>query len=393
MAIARAPNIDVAPKGVNFNALSARQVWVALVAAPLLAACGGSGGQPAPIDPGALWPTHLGNGARAPFLSERVTTDTPIVVWSAAIDGGIRGVSAVTRQVVIVGSTKRQIVALNRQDGSEYWRKGLEGPPSPPLLIGDVIVTATEGRGKLRVLDLTEGDDLWKHDFISVSTTMSLSNDTLYVATEDGFLYALDTTEQGQIWRTRLPRAAKTGPLIVGNWVTHITGDSLYLLSRTDGHRQSAVEIGDFVAGEPATDGQSIYVTTETGTLMAWSTPELELLWRSAGFDDFLSGPIIADDAGYAVSRSGELVRFDIEDGATNLLTHVGGTVSASPAVVSNGILIGTLNGKLSFLTRNGEPIWTVELGGSVVQPAIVHEGRILVPMFDSQRGKFVELR
>lgn len=379
--------------------------WFARLAAslafPLSLACGGAA-RVVPIDPGAYWPTHLGNGARAPFLAEHVNSDTPSVVWSASIGGGIRGVPVVSGEVIIASGTDRYIYALSRQDGSELWRKRLDGPPSPPLVTGDVIYTATEGRGQLLALQFREGEDIWEQDFTSVATTMSLIHDTLYVATEDGFLYALDTTERGQIWRVRFPRAAIAGPLIVGRWLTHITADSLYLLSRSDGHRRAAAEVGDFIAGEAATDGEAVYVTTETGSLIAWTTPELDQLWRASGFDDFLAGPTLARDAGYAVSRSGELVRFDLEDGFTRLIAQLRGTFVTSPTVVQNGILVGTLEGALHFLTRNGYLIWTVELGGSIVQSVLVHEGKILVPTFGSvpgafgstrQRGKLVELR
>lgn len=398
----RAPKIDVAQMGVNFNHGRSRfALLTGTLAAWLITGCSGAG-RPAPIDLGAYWPTHLGNSARAPFLAQRVSQDPPDVVWSAPLGGGIRGGPAVTDHMVVASGTDRYLYALSREDGSEFWSKRLEGPPSPPLLVGNVIYTATEGRGKLRTLRAEDGHDIWKQDFPSVATPMTITNDTLYVASEDGFAYALDTTERGQIWRVRFPQAAVAGPLVVGNWVTHITSDSLYLVARADGHRQAAVPIGDFIAGEPATRGDAIYVTTETGNLKAWSTPDLDALWDASGFDSFLAGPVLAKDEGYAVSRSGELIEFDLGGGGASLIAKIDGTVVASPTVVQNGILVGTLQGDLYFLSRNGERIWEVQLGGSVVQPPLVHEGRILVPMFGAvpgalgstrQRGKIMELR
>ena len=397
----RAPKIDLASGGVNFDRRRLNLAILAALAAWSSVSCA-SPSRPAPVDAGAFWPTHLGNSARAPFLDVRVTEDTPQVVWSAEVGAGLRGMPVAFADVIVASGTDRYIYAISRQDGSTFWRKRLEGPPSPPLVIGSVIFTATEDNGRLRTLGVETGDETWKQDFPSVSTTMSLSGDTLYVATEDAFIYAIDTGDKGQIWRTGLRQPAITGPLVVDGWVAYITADSLHLIDRFDGFHRSAEELRERIAGEAATDGKVIYAATEAGSVIAWSVPELELLWQTSGFDDFYAGPVLADSTGYALSRSGQLVRFEAANGSARVIAAVGETVISSPSVARNGVLFGTLQGTLYFFGRNGEPIWDVQLGGSIQAPAILYEGRIVVPMYgrvagsfgsNPARGKVMELR
>ena len=115
-----------------------------------------------------------------------------------------------------------------------------------------------------------------------------------------------------------------------------------------------------------------------------------------------IAGPVLADSTGYALSRSGQLVRFEAANGSARVIAAVGETVISSPSVARNGVLFGTLQGTLYFFGRNGEPIWDVQLGGSIQAPAILYEGRIVVPMYgrvagsfgsNPARGKVMELR
>jgi len=59
------------------------------------------------------------------------------------------------------------------------------------------------------------------------------------------------------------------------------------------------------------------------------------------------------------------------------------------------------MEGHLHFFSRNGEPIWEVELEGSIENPPFVYEGRIVLTLYGvagsmisaGSHGKVVELR
>lgn len=395
--MARAANIDSAGRGVK---LPATLRVLTLLGLASLTSCTYQA-RPAPTDAGVYWPTYLGNAARAPFLRERVSEQLPSIVWSSQVGSGIQGMPVVTDETVIAASSDRYIHTLSRQDGSTFWRKRVDGLPVSPMVIGDVIYTATTTKSRLRSLRIADGDNVWNRRFPAVSVPLSLIGDTAYAATEDGYLFAVTSMEQ-PLWSTRLSGPATAGPLVLDDWVVYLSLDSLVLLERASGRRRAAAHSPEVFAGEAASDGARIYLATERGSLLAWSIPDLELLWQTSGFESFISGPVLAGDDGYTVTRSGEVVRFDTEVGSAEIIAQTREASTAPPTVVQNGLLVGTLAGRLHFFSRNGEPIWDVQMEGSIEAPVFVHGGRITVPLYGRIRGplgtrpfrgKVVELR
>ncbi len=400
-APARAPKLEGTVGGVKLRRPLAATCAI-LLAATLAVSCVHRP-RPAPVDGGAFWPTYLGTVTRAPFSSQAVGVQPPTVLWTAVLSSGIRGMLVVTDEVVVAATADRTIHTLSRQDGSLFWRRRLEGPPGSPVLVGDVIYTATEDKGRLRSIGLIEGDDRWDRRFPSVRTPLALAGDTLYAATDLGSLVAFvaDEEEEEPLWQARFTRAPSAGPLVLDRWVVYVAYDSLFVVNRRDGRRQAATHCADILVGEAASDGSRLYLTTERGSLVAWSLPDLELLWKVSGFQTFPAGPVLAPPYGYAVTRSGEVLRFALEDGSTDIIARASASVVAAPTLVRNGLLIGSLSGRLYFFDRDGRPVWDIPLEGSIESPAVVHEGRILVPLYgrgggalsSGLRGKVVELR
>jgi outer membrane protein assembly factor BamB len=276
----------------------------------------------------------------------------------------------------------------------------MDGPPVDPLVIGGVIYAASENKGKLVALDAVDGDEIWKRDSPSVATPISVIDDTMYVAAEDGSLLAL-AAGRDEVWRVFFTRAASAGPLLLDSLIVYVAFDSVYVLDRRDARLLSKAASPEIFIGEPASDGSSLYLVTERGSIYCWRLPDLEFVWQASGFGNFVSGPVVTGGDGYVVSRSGRLIRFDPATGSAAIIAMVNDVVIAPPTVVENGVLLGTLGGRLHFVRRNGEPAWDVELDGSIESPVMVHEGRLIVPMYSKRsgmlssgsEGKIVELR
>lgn len=397
---ARAAKLEAIRDRVNLAPIG--RVSPVLLAAALLSASAGctTRPRPAPVDEGAFWPTYMGTPSRAPFAEQRITDEPPTELWSSGVGPAIRGVPVVTDEVIIAASTDRKIQTISRLDGSVFWRKKLDGPPVDPLVIGGVIYTATEDKGRLRALEIVEGDEIWKRDSPSVATPITAVGDTLYVAAEDGSVVALVSGEE-ELWRVFFRRVASAGPLVLDSLIVYVAYDSVFVLDRSDATLLSRAASSEIFVGEPASDGQLLYLATERGSIFAWRLPDLEFLWQASGFGNFVSGPVVAGDDGYVVSRSGQLVRFDPQDGSAAIIARLNDAVVTLPTVVANGVLLGTLRGHLHFCRRNGEEVWDVELEGSIESPVVVHEGRIIVPMYSKRggalssgsQGRLVELR
>lgn len=398
----RAAKIDRLSKSVNFVRRRIRRLGSALAFATLAVGCGGSAGNPAPLDAGAYWPTYLGNAARTPFLGERISEAPPQVLWTITLGSVLAGAPIATENVIVAASRDRYIYTINREDGSEFWRKKLDGPPAPPVLAGRTIYTATEGRGTLRILDLESGDDIWKQEFPSVRQPLSLAGDTLFVATDFGTLFALDVRKQLEIWSLHFSQPPVGGPVIVDDFILYLTIDSIHALTRRLGIRRAVAHSDEILIGELASTDSMAYATTESGSIRAWSLPDLVPTWSASGFARFLSGPVIAGDRGYAISSVGQLISFDPRDGTARIIAKLPGSYRASPTIVQNGILVGSLDGHLYFYDRQGQQLWDVKLEGTIEEPIAVQNGRMLVALYgsvqgalgiDQFRGRLMELR
>lgn len=400
-AIARAAKVEARRGSVNLRRGTHRLLaQLGAAALALLSGCT-QAPRPAPADAGVYWPTYMGDISRAPFLHQQISSAPPNVLWSRSVGPALRGMPVVTDKVIVAASADRNVHTLSRLDGSTFWRKKLDGPPVSLLVIGDVIYAGTEGKGQLVTLDVIEGDNTWEYKLPSISKPISLVGDTLYAATDDGSLFAIKPGAKEPIWRAFFPRAASAGPLVLDGWVVYVAYDSIFLLDRTNAERHAAAHSAEIFVGEAASDGETLYLATELGSLVAWSVPDLEFLWQASGFGNFMAGPVLADSIGYAATRTGELVRFDTRRGSAEIIGKASGTVLAPPTVVRNGVLLGTVGGRLHFFSRNGEPIWDVQLEGSIELPIVIHEGRIVVSMYtrgkarlgSGSHGKVVELR
>jgi len=395
----RAANLDVRRGSVNFR--PGRLVSLLAVAAAALQAGCSAPREPAPVDVGVYWPVYMGNLARTPFLNQRINSHPPSIIWSQAIGPAMRGMPVVTNEVIIAATTDKNIHALNRLDGSTYWRRRVDGPPVSPLVVGGVIYTGTEDRGQLATLEAEAGETTWEFELASVMVPIILAGDTLFAASEDGALTAIEVGQEEPIWQAIFPRKASAGPLVLDSYVIYVAYDSIYLLDRTRAERRATAYSSEIFVGEAATDGEALYLATELGSLVAFSVPDLEFLWQASGFGNFEAGPVVAGSVGYAVNRIGKLVRFDTQSGTTEVIGEGSGPVLIPPTVVENGVLYGTMEGHLHFFSRNGEPIWEVELEGSIEHPPFIYEGKIVLSLYGvagavlsaPSHGKVLELR
>lgn len=345
------------------------------------------------MDPAALWDQWLGNAARAGYRAAHVPSEPPQVVWEAAAGPGVRGTPVLTDRVVLAPGTDRELRAFNRSDGTEYWARGVGLPPGAPLVVNGRVFLATEslGVGELRALRLTDGGTEWREEVGPVSSPIVFANDTVFGVTDHGFAFAVRARDGRTAWKVGVPaRGRPWGPIMVGARVLLVAAaDTLFSLDRRDGHRVGQAPLSGALAGLPALQGDTLVVATTDGSLLAYSVRAAspDLLWETAGFETFAGGPAIARGEAFAVTHRGEVVAVRLSDGRHRVLARLDEPVHAGPTLVENGLLVGTLYGRLVFLDYDGQRVWTKELEGSVTHPAAAADGAIFVPMYGPVGG------
>ena len=185
----------------------------------------------------------------------------------------IRTPPAVSGGVIYVGSLDQNILALDAATGSEIWRSANGGPntSSSPVVYRGFVFGCTNF-GSLYALERRTGRELWNFPKGIGACSLAVSNDTVYIGSGDGVVYAVDTLTRDEIWRFQAADELRS-PLVIADDVVYIGGvdGSLYAIDGISGEEAWRFALGATVYSSPAVIDGVVYVTSQDGNLHAIS--------------------------------------------------------------------------------------------------------------------------
>ena len=117
--------------------------------------------------PVRLMPHLDGNTIYAADMRGRVTAlaaDSGRRLWETNLNLTVTGATGVGEGLVVVGGQKGQVIALNREDGKQAWSATVSSSVmSPPVAHAGVVVVQTVD-GKLTGLSVADGKRLWVYE-------------------------------------------------------------------------------------------------------------------------------------------------------------------------------------------------------------------------------------
>lgn len=229
----------------------------------------------------------------------------------------------------------------------------------------DGTVYAADRFGIVKALDAADGKEKWKVDlsektgFFSknlsamLSGGITVSGDRLYIGSERGQVYALNTSDGAIVWQAKAAGEALSRPVV---------SDGLVLIHTSNGMLQGL---------DQATGAVKWTVNLDM--------PALSLRGESAPSVAF-GGAIVGGDNGRVsavILNQGQLIwqqRISQPSGATEIDRL--SDVDTTPVIVNGVVYALAYNGNLSALDlRSGQILWKREIGG--VKDLIVDAGRI----------------
>lgn len=265
--------------------------------------------------------------------------------------------------------------------------------------------------------------ELWRYDTSSFSycgPVPAVAGDTVYVACEDGTLYAF-ARATGKIRWTFTAEPFVNGPTIAGG-LAYVLGEdsrSLYAVDIATGEerwRYAATSVAaapavagglalvntaeGFLIGLDAATGEERWRTTittggrtgdpalldgmafvgsETGDVTAVDAATGEIVWQVDTGDERNGSAVVADGIVYvgAGSLTGSLSAYDAETGA---LRWKRDEPMLTPSVANGVGYSGSADGTVyAFDTASGEELWQVQVGGSA-NPVAIAGDIIYVP-------------
>jgi len=221
--------------------------------------------------------------------------------------------------------------------------------------------------------------------------TLSPDGKTLYVASTDGNVYALNTSDGSQKW------AASIGGYLRGSPLLSTDGSLLYepqpfggfkTITTSSGAIAQTTLINGSIAGSLASspDGTVVYVATNNDYVYGVSAPTASNKGQLSPFyldgEAFATPAVDANGNIYVTTNLGSLDSFAPSSSAPRwIFSTASHTASGSTPAIFNGIAyFGAGDGNLYAINAsNGQQVWSAHTGGNVGSSAAVASGNSML--------------
>lgn len=374
---------------------------VALLAAGVLAGCGGS----APTTTTeASTSTQTATAPAKPTLAKQTpypyfgrvperTHDSPNAPdppfrfrWTFWAHQLIEFPPAVAHGSMYVLNKGGQLFALRTSDGKFLWKRTLGSNQTGPAY-ADRAVFVAQGNGTFTSLDARTGRTRWTfHAPSGLQSSPLTVGGRVYFGSQAGVLYALDARSGKVLWKSDQGAPIKASPTLHGGvvYVGDYDGD-IHAVSAATGKPVWTSSTDSYPGGggfysSPAIAFGRLYEARADGTLFALDTDRGHVDWHFTATDDIYASPAVSDVSGagptvFIGSYDGKLYALDGDTGKQRWSYDVGGEIPGSPTVMGATVYTSSFGTSktIGLQARSGKPVW--EWGTAGYEP-MVSDGR-----------------
>ncbi len=216
--------------------------------------------------------------------------------WSNAAALEIAGVfgsgsPAVARGTVIAGFSSGELNAYRFENGRIVWQDALSRTSistsvaslsdidASPVIDGNQVFAVGKG-GRMVALEINSGQRIWEQNVAGISTPWVVG-DWVFVVTDEAKVVAMSRTTGKVRWINELPRWESpkskkgliyySGPILAGSrLILAGSNGTLININPTNGSFQSQTNVGSGVSVPPVVAGNTLYILTDSGRLIAY---------------------------------------------------------------------------------------------------------------------------
>lgn len=286
-----------------------------------------------------------------------------------------------------------------------YGRQQPRGWSGATIVDDTLFVASIEGR--LVALNTSDGSRLWPDSVLGGSESKSkvviygtpaVEGELVYLGGYNGKVYAV-TASSGAV-RWVYPREGNLEPIIGGVVVSQgkvyfgCSDEKLYTLDAATGDRvRQPFQAGDKIWSTPTIDGETIYVTSLDNRLYALNTTDGSERWQFEAGGSVISTPLVYENTVYIGAFDGHFYAVDAADGSLRWRSEVevNSWFWAKPVVYNNVIYAPCLNGKVYILdAESGREVReAVDLGSPISSWPVVVDDKVIIA---SQEGRVYSL-
>lgn len=347
-------------------------------------------------------PRHQGYNRYENILTP-TTAGTLHRLWTAA--GGIPPYSPAVAAGSVYAAGFGTLEALNPATGVRRWSVAVPQDAtfpgscasyswaiasSPAVDANRVVIGSTDGR--VRAYGAAHGALLWAAPTGSpIYASPTVAGGVVYVASDNGYLYALNSATGARKWRTLVSTTGVDSSAAVSGGTVYVNGcdGRLYAISAATGDpRWSQAVSGWPMGSSPAVVDGVVYDNSDDG-LAALDAATGAILWQHAYGEVQVSSPAVAEGVvyigtgGYAGGGNyyGGVVAYDAKTGAQKWESIFGWDyVTASPAVANGVVYVTCEDGHLVALNAaTGAVLRRIALHVQADSSPAVSDGRVFV--------------
>ncbi|WP_336022512.1 PQQ-binding-like beta-propeller repeat protein [Halobellus salinisoli] len=272
---------------------------------------------------------------------------------------------------------------------SETWALEADDAVQSAATVTEDVVYVGSDDGGLYAIDRSDGTEQWvfRTDG-SVSGAPAAVDGTVYVGSTDATLYALDTAARETRWTYETGGGIEAAPTVTDGTVYVGSDDnSLHAVDIDDGTAIWTFETGGIITSTPAVADGTVYVGSADGSVYAVDATSGTERWSYATDNGVNSSPAVAAGTVYVSSSDGHLYALDAATGERSWRFPLEGLGGTSPAVADGAVYVteGVQGTRIHALDADtGERRWSGETGASVRSSPAVADGVVYVTSTDS---------
>jgi outer membrane protein assembly factor BamB len=218
-------------------------------------------------------------------------------LWNKKTKESISGGISADEDMLLIGNTTGELIALAKTDGALLWRKQLQGEIlSVPRTNGDVVAVQTIN-GRIYVVDAKTGDDLWFYEntppVLTLRGTPSpiVTDNAIYAGFSNGRLMAFNPDNGSILWEQRvsIPQGRSELERMVDVYASPLLREGILYVSAYQGKVAAMARgTGSGIWAQDSSSSESIslsdntlYVTQDDSKVVAFDAASGEVRWQN----------------------------------------------------------------------------------------------------------------
>jgi outer membrane protein assembly factor BamB len=310
-------------------------------------------------------PTH-----RFETSSMSPVVQNPRVAWKYSFqEGEVDYISVWNKTAYCIVDGGRVIIALS-EDGTPQWRHEMHDPVGHsddtywgfPAVTNDTLYIVSKG-GDLYAFDSNSGDLCWCSEEIGQIPVDSpaVVDGTVYMGGHSGDVFAANASNGNQRWRYESERVGATTPAVTDGVVyfAHSKAGIVYALDADSGDQRWFTKTNVERPSTPTVVAGTVYISGDDGTLCALDASSGNQRWCVELSTATLSIPAVVDGTVYV--GSSDLYALDANSGDQYWRFEPGGFSPFAPPTVVNGTVYVAAGDIYAVDADSGDQYWCFE--------------------------------